>query len=641
MPYFCYIAAYSDTMLVVKRERTQEEGEQFKRLRMISNEASGSLLAGEKSNEAMVSGPKKVELPKLPRYIDTRVADIYPVTKPGDRLKILSSKDKFKDAPLFQKQIKETNQGSTPSDVKLSSKFIWRRNGNHTSSGNPDTSINSAYTNKNVELKAECQEYNNFRNVAELSSSSPALSSTTTVDMAKAFKGLANNKASTVVTQPRDSPGLLGNLGSSLHANSFGHDLPIAGDRVPLDLSLKVNMRLISSSSLNWCHMLNNTSKYMGMKEFMFRFDCSHDKVHANYNSCSQFSQQKEISFWKALHSWVYPQSMLPSSLISTMALSAARGSVAESEFLSKRQSAWEDSFRSIYYMFRKRTCDIFYFCTQQFIVMFVGGSLNAKMENTCAAYLTRSTRGLRAFLKKHDVGFSMPLCSMEVEQATTEDLQELSEFEKINPGQTRVVDSMPDIDNTSQSLLAFIGNENVHGLYDFLLNHRSFLSSVACVDVPLLYSPVAFQNASLHVPEVSCKQMKRAEAVCKPSIKPVEQTLDSAEKCFSVGSTNVSYTVEIKEGFLPPWVISGICAAVGANQENFEASFVTEPLSYGLNVALDAACEKEPTEKSIPDKLNCTGSFVDSVLCPSLRSATIKHLKYLKGSYVASVSYV
>ena len=44
----------------------------------------------------MVSGTRKVELPKLPRYIDTRVADIYPVTKPGDRLKILSSKDKFK-----------------------------------------------------------------------------------------------------------------------------------------------------------------------------------------------------------------------------------------------------------------------------------------------------------------------------------------------------------------------------------------------------------------------------------------------------------------------------------------------------------------------------------------------------------------
>ena len=50
-----------------------------------------------------------------------------------------------------------------------------------------------------------------------------------------------------------------------------------------------------------------------------------------------------------------------------------------------------------------------------------------------------------------------MPLCSIEVEQATTEDLHELSEFEKINPGQTRVLDSMLDIDNISQSLLALL----------------------------------------------------------------------------------------------------------------------------------------------------------------------------------------
>ena len=192
----------------------------------------------------------------------------------------------------------------------------------------------------------------------------------------------------------------------------------------------------------------------------------------------------------------------------------------------------------------------------------------------------------------------------------------------------------MPDIDNNSQSLLAFIGNENVHGLYDFLLNHRSFLSSVASVDVPLLYSPVPFQNASLHLPE-------RAEAVCKPSIRAVVQNLDSTENYSSIESTNVSYTVEIKEGFLPPWVINRICTAMGTSEENFEASFVTEPLSYGLNVALDAACEKEPTEKSTLDTPNFTCSFMDSALCPSLRSAIIKHLKYLKGSYVAFLSYI
>ena len=119
--------------------------------------------------------------------------------------------------------------------------------------------MNSTDTNKNVDKKAKCQEYNNFHNIVELSSSSVAFSSRMTVDMAKAFKGLENNKATIGATSTHDSPGLLGNLGSFLRANSFGQDLPIAGNKVPLDLSLKVSIRLISSFSLNWCHMVSNT----------------------------------------------------------------------------------------------------------------------------------------------------------------------------------------------------------------------------------------------------------------------------------------------------------------------------------------------------------------------------------------------
>lgn len=38
---------------------------------------------------------------------------------------------------------------------------------------------------------------------------------------------------------------------------------------------------------------------------------------------------------------------------------------------------------------------------------------------------------------------------------------------------QTRRRNSLSDVDNGPQSLLAFSGNKNVHGLYDFLLNYR------------------------------------------------------------------------------------------------------------------------------------------------------------------------
>lgn len=111
--------------------------------------------------------------------------------------------------------------------------------------------------------------------------------------------------------------------------------------------------------------------------------------------------------------------------------------------------------------------------------------------------------------LLKQDIHFSMPLCCVEVEQAAEDDLVELSEIERRNLGQvlayilnsifhiiglisfmfsflykswilmitsllqTFQLDSMTDVDNSPQSLLAFVGNESVHGLYDFLLNYR------------------------------------------------------------------------------------------------------------------------------------------------------------------------
>jgi hypothetical protein len=34
-------------------------------------------------------------------------------------------------------------------------------------------------------------------------------------------------------------------------------------------------------------------------------------------------------------------------------------------------------------------------------------------------------------------------------------------------------LDALSDVDNTTQSLLAFTGNESVHGLYDILLNYK------------------------------------------------------------------------------------------------------------------------------------------------------------------------
>ncbi|GLJ09876.1 hypothetical protein SUGI_0117500 [Cryptomeria japonica] len=620
-----------------KRKTPSElRAEQFKRMRGMPNEVSKSLPTQERLNTGNVSEPKKAELCKPPRYIDTHVHDVYPVTKPGDKLKLLGSKGKSKDSTLLQNQKKEFGETSSLSNEKISSTFSLRRNRTEALPDYVNSSTNCTLTCENVEETSMSVNYNKFLNVAELSKNSQVLASGTTIDMDKALKGLANNKVATATPATHDLPGSLGDSVHDFPSNTVGHEVQIDGDKIPLDLSLKASMRLVSSSPLKWCHQMTTTSEFMGMKEFIFSLDSLEDSFQTNnkvFSNCTNV----QVSFWQALHSWVHPQSTLPSSLISTMALSAARGGAVEDEFLSKRLSSWEDSFRSIYYMFRKRMCNIFYFCTQQFIVMF----MNSDIESRCAAYLTRSTRGLRALLKKHDVGFSMPLCGAEIEQVTMEDLHELSEFEKTNPGQTQVVDSMVDVDNSSQSLLAFVGNVNVHGLYDFLLNHRSLLSSVACVDVPVLCSPVPFKNASLHVPKVSCKQIKRLDAVPKASIGGESVTTDSHESKSSVAFGDMSYAIEIKDTFLPPWVVSKICATIVTDKKNFEASFVTEQLSDGLNIALEFYCGKGNSENSKVDKIHYNGSLKDAVCSPSLRWAFTKNLKYTNGSYLASLSYI
>ncbi|RZC19652.1 hypothetical protein D0Y65_006467 [Glycine soja] len=63
---------------------------------------------------------------------------------------------------------------------------------------------------------------------------------------------------------------------------------------------------------------------------------------------------------------------------------------------------------------------------------------------------------------------------------------------------QTWRLRSFSNVDNSPASLLAFSGNNNVHALYDFLLNYRFLLTSLSSVDVPVLCSPVPFQNSAL-----------------------------------------------------------------------------------------------------------------------------------------------
>ncbi|KAL6988171.1 hypothetical protein U1Q18_013919 [Sarracenia purpurea var. burkii] len=311
----------------------------------------------------------------------------------------------------------------------------------------------------------------------------------------------------------------------------------------------------------------------------------------------------------------------------------------AQMDFWSNRQSAWEDAFRSLYYMLRKSVCDIFYVCTAQFVVMFIGRDGSKESKRACNAYISQSTRSLRSLLREHDIRFSMPLCHSKVEEITTEDLVELSEIEKHNLGQIRRLGSMSYVDNSPQSLLAFNGNQNVQGLYDFILNYRFFLASLTSADVPVLYSPVAFQNAALSSPEVRCKEVRKADSISFP-----QKEFNMKDEPYLGSSASFCYSIEIKDAYLPPWVICSLCEAMCSKGMNFEASFVTESSSTGLNVGLESVCQKSnPQPTTVEDFQESSSAFgiSNTLISPHLCSAFLKRLKYSNGSYTASVSSV
>lgn len=584
----------------LKRKTPSElRGEQLKRANVAEfvDESLTNEIDFQKTSTGVKCGFQKPDSSKIPKYVDTRMDALYPARKNSTRLRLLSKKEELK-GPNVVEHSSSTKSCSTPSDFALPT--IRQNSRKDSIASNTGTGSSMVRVCKTTEKIGDSK----FLSVKELSSGGENLSGRETVDLDKALKGLIREAHSVFGS----SPDAIGKIGDITPGKCFS-EFQVNGLKIPLDFTLKTTMRVVSSSSVNWFHRLVSSGANGGLPQF------------------SGDQRENHVD----LHSWVYPQSSLPPSVISALSLSSAGG--VQMDFLKNRQSAWDDAFRNIYYMFRKKICDMFYVCTSQFVVMFVG---DAKKEGgtQCHAYVSQSTRNLRSMLRENDVHYTMPLCQSKIEQTTTEDLVELSEMEKNNLGQIRRQASMSDVDNTTQSLLAFSGNENVHGLYDFLLNSRFLLTSLSGVDVPVLYAPVPFQNASLSSPEVKCKEVKTVDCI-SISVNEYNKKDETDNGFYN--------SIEIKDSYLPPWVISNVCEALCAKGMSFDASFVTESTSTGLNVGLGSFCpESNPQAMSSKEGPGMYSSFIpNTTISPNLRSTYLKSLKFNNGSYNASVSPV
>ncbi|CAA0386417.1 unnamed protein product [Arabidopsis thaliana] len=587
------------TKVVAKRKTPSElRGEQLKRTAFVDQAKEAfDALRPCKSSAERENGFKKSELSKNPKYIEMRMDELYPVKKA--RPWMLSGKENSKENGA--KQSSSLINVSLLSNLAATKRQLIREENNASTEVPDDTKAEARQTNERCSQSI-------FRSVTQLSTRGEELSCLPDIDMNKALKGLATCEP--LLVHPGD---ITGEDDTASLSGSFMSEFQVSGQKIPLDLSLKTYARLVSSSPLSWLHRSIMGSTYNGMPQLK---SLSCNVVNQDNSSGSGASVVSQVLNSMSLHSWVYPQSTLPPFVISAMVASVSdRGEV---DFLQKRKLAWEDAFRSLYFMFRKNLCKVFYVCTSQFVAMFTGSCESGGAKRSCNGYITQSTRRLRAMLKNLDICYSMPLCKTKMDQTTVEDLAELSELENHNIGQIRRSRSVSNIDNTPESFLAFVGNESVHGLYDLLLNYRSSFEFLPTADVPVLYSPVPFQNAALSSPEIKCSEMVKTEHT----------------SC---------YMVEIKGEYIPPWIISNICANVGANGQNFEASFVTEPTSVNLNIGLPQVPEKTDPESRVIEgtgETNDNASDIpESVICPQLQSGHLKNLKYCNKSYTVSLS--
>ncbi|PUZ67963.1 hypothetical protein GQ55_3G476600 [Panicum hallii var. hallii] len=599
----------------MKRKTPSElRGEQLKRCtsEKLANDQLPSSAAFDRSS----NGLRNTEQQKKSKYISTRVTEVFPVRKARNL-----GKENFKDALQSNEKICKTIDATAASNFASSSLKCGNGDSAKLDSSVPSTTEAAKPGFKKVE---KCSA-NALRSVSELHVGDEKQTGSNKFDMEKVLKGFGARDAfvasrlSNLNVQVGDAA-----LKSSDVCPS---KITIPGKRAPLDFTLKTSLQFVSSSSVKWCHKLNTS---FGRSSITGAIGQSCLRGCQNLE-CPKPESKKEFLFSKALQSWVYPQSLLPSSIISAMLSSTARG---ENDFLLKRHQDWEDSFQNLYYMLRKNMLNIFYVYTTQFVALFIGGN-HLEKKQSCNAYLSQSTRGLRSLLRKHGVCFSMPLCNTEVEQATEDDLIELSEIQRRNLGQLQALhlDALSDVDNTTQSLLAFTGNESVHGLYDILLNYKSLLNSLSNVDVPVLYSPQPFQNGCLHIPEVKCREMRRADMGLLSS-GGFDTEPGSA---FASTAGNICYSMEIKDPILPPWVVSGVCTAMSSDARSFDLTIATEPSSMGLNAALNSMTTAPQPEMAPPtDGGAPVGGIPDAVLVPSLHSASLRRLSYTDGEYVA-----
>ncbi|RVX03462.1 hypothetical protein CK203_027868 [Vitis vinifera] len=226
----------------VKRKTPSElRGEQLKRRNVIElvDESPAPLLGSTRNTNEL----KKQDVFKVPRYIDTRMDEVFPARK--SRFRMLPGKENAKEDI-------STEPAGCVKNMRVSSNSVVK---SHPQLSCPENTVASAAVSKDgtrqdCEYAEKCSQ-STFRSVAELSLGSERISEIVSVDMDRALKGLVAREPPAFSGLAADSSEKFGNL-TSISSGNFCSEFHIPGQKAPLDFTLKTNMQIVSSSSVNW-----------------------------------------------------------------------------------------------------------------------------------------------------------------------------------------------------------------------------------------------------------------------------------------------------------------------------------------------------------------------------------------------------
>jgi len=276
----------------------------------------------------------------------------------------------------------------------------------------------------------------------------------------------------------------------------------------PLDWTLKSRVRFTSLTPLGWTQHLSTVEEASGVTGGVRCLSLSQGSHCLNTSNNSQFHSL--CLYWQ--HPSL-PVSLYPRYTLSSMAKPSSSTSPSLSlspDMQRAMHSDWMSSLQSVYQLVKARQCPYFYLLAPSFTCLFRAAGISGSQQMT--AFLTPSSSGIRAALKKEEVEFTLPLFKPkdEVEDAspecdtTNEFLESLGIEADSLPGLSNPAPknrlaagsgSSQNIDGKVESLVMVEGVE-CQSLLTYLLKAKLVVGKDQLP--PTLLAPVAYHGACL-----------------------------------------------------------------------------------------------------------------------------------------------